>query len=523
MISETERLNDNKLVKTFIQLNLLVNEKEALVEEGNKKSSTKSREIDVDDVGMKKLSDFMKIAGEPITWVEARELWHDQRKMNQGKFPLFRNSFMDISQRSLQSLGISQHSLHQFELEGGKLAEKQANTKTKEAETVTTEEKISSTMNNSRHSIGLLIESELDLEEKQSMTKGPKTVTEEIETGAIDGKALSSLHEDEMYAIFDEASIKDLNSFSNMTARRIKETYAIRLSGDKAELKFILFALALTWTATIGVSIASLLVSEHNEKVGSFTLKIPAESFALFAIELIWECFLSWIVLRFNIKINYTRKLGNLLKVPKYFIADLIPGYSSTALSMMMALAINQTLFCLIYYRKTRERVPFCAFVFLSQDRREDRPDTLIFQVTEDIMRFAIYFPFKLLIADFVGSKAIIFIPIIVNNIGDGLAEPVGVAFGRHKYTTTALYHKGKFFQSKFTRSYEGSSCVFLATVFAVGICYNEFTKTQFWITVTILPFLMAVAEAKAPHTNDGPFLALIGCGFLTAVLLIGR
>ena len=120
-------------------------------------------------------------------------------------------------------------------------------------------------------------------------------------------------------------------------------------------------------------------------------------------------------------------------------------------------------------------------------------------------MRFAIYFPFKLLVADFVGSKAIIFIPIIVNNIGDGLAEPVGVAFGRHKYTTTALYHKGKFFQSKFTRSYEGSSCVFLATVFAVGICYNEFTKTQFWITVTILPFLMAVAEAKAPHTNDGP------------------
>jgi len=99
-----------------------------------------------------------------------------------------------------------------------------------------------------------------------------------------------------------------------------------------------------------------------------------------------------------------------------------------------------------MFYRRSRERFAACAYVFLSQDRREDRPDTLIFQVTEDIMRFAVYFPFKLLVVDVVGSKALIFIPIAVNNIGDGLAEPVGVYWGRHKYSTTALYHKGKFF-----------------------------------------------------------------------------
>ena len=93
---------------------------------------------------------------------------------------------------------------------------------------------------------------------------------------------------------------------------------------------------------------------------------------------------------------------------------------------MTMALALNQTLFALIFYRRSRERFPACAYIFLSQDRREDRPDTLIFQITEDIMRFAIYFPFKLLVVDLVGSKALIFIPIAINNIGDGLAEPVG-------------------------------------------------------------------------------------------------
>lgn len=39
-------------------------------------------------------------------------------------------------------------------------------------------------------------------------------------------------------------------------------------------------------------------------------------------------------------------------------------------------------------------------------------------------------------------------------------------------------------------------------------------------ITFSILPILVTLAEAFAPHTNDGPFVALIGCGFLTAMFL---
>ena len=135
--------------------------------------------------------------------------------------------------------------------------------------------------------------------------------------------------------------------------------------------------------------------------------------------------------------------------------------------------------------------------------------------------RFAIYFPFKLLVVDLVGSQGLIFIPIAINNIGDGLAEPIGVAFGKHKYKTTALYHKGRFFHSKFTRSYEGSSCVLITSFIVIAANYKAFNATQFWITFSILPFLMTLAEAFAPHTNDGPFLALVGCGFLTAVFLI--
>ena len=35
------------------------------------------------------LSDFMRLAGEPITWVEARELWNDIRSTNNGALPKF--------------------------------------------------------------------------------------------------------------------------------------------------------------------------------------------------------------------------------------------------------------------------------------------------------------------------------------------------------------------------------------------------------------------------------------------------
>ena len=33
---------------------------------------------------------------------------------------------------------------------------------------------------------------------------------------------------------------------------------------------------------------------------------------------------------------------------------------------------------------------------------------------------------------------------------------------------------------------------------------------------LALLPFKIQISEAKAPHTNDGPFLAMIGYGFLS-------
>ena len=108
----------------------------------------------------------------------------------------------------------------------------------------------------------------------------------------------------------------DMKLYASTLAIEIKRTYSIRLSTDKSELKFIVAALSLLWTAVLSVGVAGYYFPD-NDKLGTFNSVIFVESFILFGAELIWECILSWVVLSYNIKINYTRKLGNLIKVPK--------------------------------------------------------------------------------------------------------------------------------------------------------------------------------------------------------------
>lgn len=419
-----------------------------------------------DNEGPHLLADFMLAEGERITWIEAYELWYDMRSTNNSKLP----SLNDSLHQSMHSIVDSRHEL--------------------------------------------VVESDSENPTNDDNVETPEENWKQFLEYAIEGRMLEA-DPDQVEAIVETLTIDEFIDIS----RSIKNSYGIRLSDDKAEYKFIIFTLLLLWFI-LSILIVCGIFFPDNDKLGSLTYAVIIEAVILFVAELVWECILSAVVLRYNIKINYTRKLGNLFKIPKYFVADLFPFYRSTATSLMTALTVNQTLFCSMYYRKSRERVAFFSYVFLSQDRREDRPDTLIFQVTEDLLRFLIYIPFKLFVANRFSAPEIIFIPIAVNNIGDGLAEPVDVAFGKHKYTTTALYHKGKFFKSKFTGSYEGSSCVFITTLIVVAANYKSFNTNQFWVTFTVLPFLMTIAEAKAPHTNDGPFLALIGCSFLTLVLL---
>ncbi|KAF4318741.1 hypothetical protein JM18_006532 [Phytophthora kernoviae] len=150
-----------------------------------------------------------------------------------------------------------------------------------------------------------------------------------------------------------------------------------------------------------------------------------------------------------------------------------------------------------------RERSTLFMLQFNSLDRPEDRPHTLKWIVAGNVFPglFVLLF-FRWLFARTTQSD-LVFILVFVTSIGDGLAEPVGIAFGKHKYSTSTCCSK-----RKYTRSFEGSACVFLSGIIFPALQYYDFdTSMQLWLTMIILPFVVAYAEATAPHTMDAPVL----------------
>ena len=92
---------------------------------------------------------------------------------------------------------------------------------------------------------------------------------------------------------------------------------------------------------------------------------------------------------------------------------------------------------------------------------------------------------------------------VCLSMIGDGLAEPIGVRFGRIKYKTYALFTKRRYF-----RTLEGSLAVFVSTIFVIIWFKGLFTDQQFFWALCILPLTLTITEAISPHTWDGPFLS---------------
>ena len=101
-------------------------------------------------------------------------------------------------------------------------------------------------------------------------------------------------------------------------------------------------------------------------------------------------------------------------------------------------------------------------------------------------------------------------IPILIVGIGDGLAEPVGVKFGRLKYRTYALFSK-----MKFARTIEGSCCVLVTSIIVIFFYKHSFTPQELIAALISIPIIMTLAEAFSPHTWDQPFLFFTGYSIL--------
>lgn len=215
-------------------------------------------------------------------------------------------------------------------------------------------------------------------------------------------------------------------------------------------------------------------------------------------------------------KVNYTRKLQHFAA---YLVPLINPFGKHTGLLPHMWETFFVMLTFLVMIKPLRENCRFFMLQFNSMDRPEDRPHTLKWIILGNVLPgLLLSVCFQYLFEKVLDEPYLVMIIVIAVGIGDGLAEPVGIYLGKHKYTVPSWN-----FKRTYTRSYEGSACVWLTTLIAIIFFKGEFNTTrQFIAALAILPPLMTFAEAYAPHSMDTPLMMLSGYTVLAGICCWG-
>ena len=208
----------------------------------------------------------------------------------------------------------------------------------------------------------------------------------------------------------------------------------------------------------------------------------------------------------FGTKVNYTRKINHFaifflpVFIDQQFNAETFTDFIYLAVS-----ALITTLSLVSFYEPIRQAIPPFQLMFEGFDRPEDRPHTLSWLWTQFAAGFAVMLPMIWLFGQW-DLESLVVIPILINVIGDGLAEPVGVRFGKYRYKTKALFTDKEYF-----RTFEGSACVLITGFIVIAMHVDYFTTVQFVLAMLLVPTVMTLTEAYSPHTWDTPFLMFIG------------
>jgi len=215
-----------------------------------------------------------------------------------------------------------------------------------------------------------------------------------------------------------------------------------------------------------------------------------------------------------NVRVNYTRKLNHFaifflpVFIDQQFNAETFTDFIYLAIS-----ALITTASLLAFYEPIRTLFPPFQLMFDGFDRPEDRPHTLTWLWTQFAAGFGVMLPMIWLCGQW-GLESLVLIPILINVIGDGLAEPVGVRFGTHEYKTKAL-----FTNKEYVRTLEGSACVLITGFIVVAMYFDYFTPIQFVLAMLVVPIVMTLTEAYSPHTWDTPFLMFTGYASLMLIM----
>ena len=221
---------------------------------------------------------------------------------------------------------------------------------------------------------------------------------------------------------------------------------------------------------------------------------------------------LGTLVCKYNIKVNYTRKIHHfsLLFFP-VLLASYYP-YEHELLGLIGAFSFIWTI--VPFY--LRKYIPTLETGFLSFDRPEDRPFTLLWLITQFFFGLVIGISVAIFAEFYFGIPwpKIALLVLCLAHIGDGLAEPIGVRFGKVRYRTYALFTRRRYY-----RTLEGSITVLISTVLVLAWFNYLFTDKQFILALITLPITLMVTEAISPHTWDGPFLSGVS-GLLVTLIL---
>ncbi|MFX1238661.1 MAG: hypothetical protein ACFE8P_13210, partial [Promethearchaeota archaeon] len=216
-------------------------------------------------------------------------------------------------------------------------------------------------------------------------------------------------------------------------------------------------------------------------------------------------------------RVNYTRKINHftIFFVPQFISLLFNPLYivsqTTRTLPILLFLAV-------ISFETIRKRSRIFQTMFLGFDRPEDRPYTAFWLSSQILVNLIVidFIVFLLILNSLDNIYSYTLILVMVSGIGDGLAEPIGIRFGKHKYNVKAL-----FTEQKYTRSFEGSACVLIISLISVLIFYPIFTPPQLVIALSYFPICMTIVEAFSPHTWDNPFFFLVGGLLLFTISLI--
>ncbi|MFO7874718.1 MAG: hypothetical protein R6U62_09575 [Bacteroidales bacterium] len=215
-----------------------------------------------------------------------------------------------------------------------------------------------------------------------------------------------------------------------------------------------------------------------------------------------------------SVKVNYTRKISHfcLFLIP-LFLDEVIVYERTIGVFLVGAVISIGTL--LIYIAPVRQRVSAVNMMFSGFDRPEDRPMTLFWLSTQVIAGYLVIIPFLVLYV-YYDMEHLILLPLLITAIGDGLAEPVGVRFGRHRYQVRALFSDKKYY-----RTLEGSACVFIVSAAIIALYHASLSLPQFVAAMVVIPAAMTLTEAFSPHTWDTPTLFLVGYLVLFGIMFI--